>query len=68
MNELEKTLHRTRKTLWQVCNELGISEEQCIVRHIENCSSCGIWAKTGSLILDLDENPICNECYTFYGL
>lgn len=68
MNELETTLHRTRKTLWQVCDELGLAEEACKVVNLDNCSSCGIWLKISSLRPDIDKNPICNECYTFYGL
>ena len=68
MNELEQTLHRTRKTLWQVCDELGLSEEQCKVVSLDNCSSCGIWLKHSRLRPDLDGNPICTECFTFYGL
>jgi len=68
MNEVESTLHRTRKTLWQVCNELGIDQAECKVLSLDTCSSCGIWLKITRLIPDLDGNPICNECYTHYGL
>jgi hypothetical protein len=68
MNELEKTLHRTRKTLWQVCDDLGLRDEaDCVVTNLDNCSSCGIWLKHSSLTPDLDGNPICKECLTFYG-
>ena len=68
MNELEKSLHRTRKSLIQVCKELGILELDCEVPTMDNCSSCGIWRMVTELRPDLDKNPICKECFVFYGL
>jgi len=68
MNELEKVLHRTRKSLWEVCDELSMCEVDCVVESIDTCSSCGIWRKKASLRPDLDKNPICTECFNFYGL
>lgn len=68
MNELELMLHRTRKTVWQACEDLGIPVDQYSIASIDSCASCGIWEKHSKLRPDLDGNPICKECFTFYGL
>lgn len=68
MNEVEKVLYRTRKTLTQACKEAGVEFDSDIIKEIQECSHCGIWYKLNQLIPDLDKNPICNNCNHFYGL
>lgn len=65
MNDLEKVLYRTRKSLLD-----GLTEVDCLkpqTPNLDTCSSCGIWEKIEKLKPDLDNNPICNECFTYYG-
>lgn len=68
MNEYENHLYRKKKTLLEVCNELGIDVSDFPLENLETCSSCSIWYKSTELILDLDSNPICKVCKRFYGL
>jgi len=67
MNKLERALHRTRKTVNQVCRELDIDSEDAEVFEIDQCSSCSIWVKFETLREDLDGNPICRNCWDTYG-
>lgn len=68
MNEVERTLHRTRKTLMEACIEAGVEFDPGLVTNIQECSNCSIWHKISELIPDLDNNPICKNCKHFYGL
>lgn len=61
--ELEASLKGTRKSIRQVCEELGIEIPAYI--NLEQCSHCSVWAK--KLKVDLDGYPICDVCITFYG-
>lgn len=64
MTELLKAeLINTRKSIRQVCEELGIDVPDDI--ELEQCSHCNLWAKR--LKRDLDDYPICDVCITFYG-
>ena len=65
MNDLEKVLYRTRKTILQALDEFGETELE--IENIEQCSSCSIWLKIPQLRNDLDGMPICNECWLVYG-
>ena len=67
MNEVEKTLFRTRKTIRQACSEAGYEYDENYIQHIEQCSSCSIWLKPSQLKLDLDDNFICTPCWVAYG-
>lgn len=67
MSELDKTLNKTRKSLFQACNELGIEYSESIHLNVQECSSCGTWVYLTSVKVDLDGNPICNQCFTYYG-
>lgn len=67
MNEIEKYLLRSRKTLVQACTDLDVDIESVNINHIEQCSSCSIWLKIEQLKEDLDKNPICKECWFVYG-
>ena len=68
MNEIESALYRKKKTLLEVCEEFGITVDEAEVNLIETCSNCSIWFKSGELVLDLDDNPICKVCKRFYGM
>lgn len=61
--ELEAELKGSRKSIRQVCEELGIEIPAYI--SLVQCTHCNIWAK--NLRDDLDGNPICGVCFTFYG-
>jgi hypothetical protein len=68
--KLKTHLNKTYKPLYEVCKELGIDMDgldvQELVKHIDQCTHCGIWST--KLIPDLDENPICNTCAKLIGL
>ena len=68
LSELVKRLHRTRVPLKQVCDELDLDYDSVVNMDIgiEQCTHCNIWAK--SLILDLDQNPICSVCRDIAGM
>ena len=67
MNEVEKYLVRSRKTIVQICEELGIEIEDVKIENIDQCSSCSIWLKFNELKKDLDDNPIYKHCWMAYG-
>ncbi len=61
-------LNNTRKSLWQVCEELGVDFEWVDPKLLEldQCSHCGLWSR--NLIPDLDKNPICTYCLQLAGM
>jgi len=65
MNDLEKVLYRSRKTILQALEE--VEDENLEVENLDQCSSCSIWLKITQLKSDLDGLPICNECWLVYG-
>ncbi len=67
MAPLDTILHRTRKTVLEAAAELGHNDISVGDITLDQCNSCGIWLKPSRLHLDLDKNPICNDCLTFYG-
>lgn len=65
---LSNYLDKTRKSLPDVCKELGIDwemvdESQLLVTQ---CTHCDVWTKR--VILDLDKNPICYLCRDLVGM
>ena len=66
---LAKALNGTRKTLSQVCRDLGIDmdnvEDELLQRAIDQCSHCNVWSN--KLIEDLDGMPICTLCERLVG-
>ena len=68
MNELEKVLYRSRKTVPEGCFEAGIKFESAVISNIQECSSCNVWLKPSMLIPDLDGYPICKSCQGWYGM
>lgn len=67
MNEVEKALVRTRKTIRQAATECGVDAEDVDIYEIDQCSSCSIWLKIPQLKMDADDNPICKTCWDAYG-
>jgi hypothetical protein len=67
MNEFEKSLIRSRKSISQIADEFGVDIEEVEIYDIDQCCSCSIWLKYSQLKEDLDGNLICRECYTTYG-
>lgn len=66
---LAKQLNKTRKTLTQACNELGIDiddvEDEYLQAAIDQCSHCNIWSTT--LDDDEDGNLVCDLCFRLVG-
>jgi hypothetical protein len=65
MNELEKALYKTRKSILEAEAETGIKYVLDSEISLKQCNSCGIWLKT--MLKDLDGLDICNQCYNAYG-
>lgn len=63
IESLNDELIGTRKSIRQVCEDLGIEVPAYVT--LEQCSHCNLWAKR--LKRDLDDFPICDVCLTFYG-
>ena len=69
-SNIEKSLVGTRRTLASVCKEEGVNilDIEPMNLMVTNCSSCGIWHRSESIIDDLDSNPICRYCEDLIGL
>jgi hypothetical protein len=65
MNEVEKALYKTRKSVLEVIEELDYNDYSEAVITLKCCSSCGIWLP--KMKLDLDGLDICNYCLDAYG-
>ena len=65
--QLVKRLYKTRKTLLEVCQELGLDIDSAEYYPLDQCSNCSIWFKFTELEPDLDGNPICKVCDKLYG-
>ena len=68
MNELERALYKTRKTVLAACCDSDIEYILDAEISLEQCADCGVWLKSGELIPDLDKQGICKDCYNHYGL
>lgn len=65
MNQLEKALINTRKTVLEVCTDLDIQYPPDVEIQLKACSSCGIWLV--KMPKDLDGLDTCNLCLDTYG-
>lgn len=72
-NPLQKKLIRelngTRRSLREVCEDLGLDYEELTETGdigIETCTHCGLWSTR--LVPDLDDNPICRFCVDLIGM
>jgi hypothetical protein len=65
---LAKILKNSRKSLWEVCEELNIDYDSVDLSRlgIDQCTHCDLW--TDNLTPDLDENPICFYCKDIEGM
>ena len=69
LDNIERALLKTRKSLRQVCEELDIDVPNDLdLLTIDTCSSCGTWHRQYKLIEDLDGNYICSYCAELIGL
>lgn len=66
---LAKRLDRTRKTLSEACQELGIDidyvDDFDLEQHITECSHCGIWGTEHKQ--DDDKFAVCKLCFSLVG-
>ena len=67
MNEVERVLYRTHKTIREACMEAGVDFDPSVVQSVEACTNCSIWHRVVELKPDLDSNSICKICWRFYG-
>lgn len=65
---LTQYLLNTRYSLYDACDALGIDYDavDSYKINLHQCTHCDIW--TNKLILDLDDNPICNYCRHLEGM
>jgi hypothetical protein len=68
-NRVIGKLYRTKKSIEDVLEELGLSDIDIsdVYTKIEECSHCGFWKYKRELKPDLDGFPICDVCREFYG-
>lgn len=68
-SKLVKELNNTRRSLVEVCEDLGIDSDELMESDslgIQRCSHCGTWSL--KLVPDLDGNPICRFCVDLVGM
>lgn len=65
---LAKKLKNTRRSLWEVCEELNIEYVSIDLSKltIDQCTHCSLW--TDGLVPDLDDNLICYYCKDLEGM
>lgn len=68
MNDAEKFLYRTRQSIDQASEYLGIPVDDIETPNIQECTSCFYWDKPSKMVEDLDGNLICHYCAKHYGL
>ena len=66
---LAKTLSGSRKTLQEVCDDIGIDldavDDEQLAHYVSECSHCDIWGTTHRL--DTDDFPVCVLCLRLVG-
>lgn len=62
---IEEVLIRTRKSVLEVCTEMGYNYPYEMPIELCQCNNCGIWLKY--MVKDLDELDICQQCLEAYG-
>jgi len=67
IDRVERTLLKTRKTLFEVCRDLDVEIPDRDDLVVDQCSHCGTWNYKYKLNEDLDGNPICNYCEDLVG-
>lgn len=65
MNILERTLYKTRKSVFEACTENDIQYPSEIEIGLTSCSSCGIWLV--EMKKDQDGLDTCDLCQETYG-
>lgn len=67
INKIEKSLLKTRKSLRDICLELGLDMPDIEDLCIEQCAHCSVWHYQFKLREDLDGNTICKYCEDLVG-
>jgi hypothetical protein len=67
MNNVERVLSRTHKTLHEACIEAGIDLVDAVTPNLDSCANCGIWHTKGKMRKDRDGDVICELCRMYYG-
>lgn len=68
VDKIEYNLVKTRKSLKDVCDELGIDMPDIDELVVSQCTQCSVWHYNYKLIEDLDGNMICKYCEETIGL
>jgi hypothetical protein len=67
IDKLERALLKTRRSIREVCHELGIDDPDLDLLTIGQCASCSVWHYNYKLHEDLDGSPICTYCEELIG-
>lgn len=67
MSPIDSLLYKTRKSALDALLELGHNDISLGDITLDQCASCNIWLKPNQFKKDLDDSPICKECFEFYG-
>jgi hypothetical protein len=67
IDKIERSLIKTRKTLYEVCRELGLDVPDRDELVVDQCTHCNTWNFKYKLSEDLDGNPICRYCEDLVG-
>ena len=66
---LAKHLNKTRKTIYQACEDIGLDVDSLdyydFDKYCKQCTHCDIWGTDHKP--DLDDNPICTVCFRLVG-
>jgi hypothetical protein len=66
---LAKHLTKTRKTIYQACEDIGLDVDSVdyydFDKYCKQCTHCDIWGTNH--VQDLDDNPICTLCLRLVG-
>lgn len=67
MNEFDKSLYKTRKTVLELSREFDVEYISESAITLKQCTSCGIWLHPYQLEKDMDNLDICKDCLEYYG-
>lgn len=68
IEKIERALVKSRKSLKEVCDSLGIDLPDVEELVVSQCTQCSVWHYNYKLVEDLDGNMICKYCEDTIGL
>ncbi len=69
MNKLNKVLYHRKMSIQEACAVLEIEFVPGMqIVGLEQCANCSIWYKRLELMIDADNDLICDTCAAWYGL